>query len=73
VCDAGVVRRRARTSTRWCRDIRQTPGAGVDFRIDRVDDLAFAASGKHRLCYSALAARPDVGPGPAVAEEPPGV
>jgi phenylacetate-CoA ligase len=34
--------------------IRATLGPGADFRIELVDDLAFAASGKHRLCRSKL-------------------
>ena len=41
------------------RAIRQTLGPGVEFRIDRVDDMAFAAGGQHRLCYSAVAAEVD--------------
>ena len=40
--------------------IRQTLGPGADFRIELVDDLAFAESGKHRVCRSEVGAfRPD--------------
>ena len=39
--------------------IRQTLGPGADFRIELVDELAFAASGKHRLCRSELGALQD--------------
>jgi hypothetical protein len=31
-------------------------GPGATFRIDLVDDLAFAASGKHQLCRSEMGA-----------------
>jgi len=33
-------------------EIRQTLGPGGDFRIELVDDLAFAQGGKHQLCRS---------------------
>ena len=43
-----------------CARIWQTLGSGADFRIELLDDLAFAESGKHRLCRSELGAfRPD--------------
>jgi phenylacetate-CoA ligase len=44
------------------RAIRQTLGPDVEFRLERVDDMAFAESGKHRLCYSPVA-RGDGGAG----------
>jgi hypothetical protein len=37
-------------------EIRRTLGPGADFRIELVDDLAFAESGKHRLCRSEVGA-----------------
>jgi phenylacetate-CoA ligase len=36
--------------------IRRALGPGAEFRIDLVDDLAFAESGKHRLCVSQVGA-----------------
>jgi hypothetical protein len=39
-------------------EIRQTLGPEADFRIELVDDLAFAQSGKHRLCRSEVGALP---------------
>jgi len=49
--------------------IRQTLGPGADFRIELVDDLAFAESGKHRLCVS-LVADASSGEEPAAAPFP---
>ena len=39
-------------------EIQQTLGPEADFRIELVDELAFAQSGKHRLCRSEVGALP---------------
>ena len=44
-------------------EIRRTLGPGADFRIELVDDLAFAESGKHRLCRSEIGAFRPAGDG----------